>query len=57
MDKNANSKPSRRLKGVTLNVEFKLTNWDVSDFWTWPFGTKPKYIVNVKASGRSRGYQ
>ena len=53
LDAQSDKSPSMRTMGMTLSVQFKLTNWDISDFWSWPIGLKPKYIIEVVNAGRS----
>ena len=38
------------VSGIVLKVQLKLTNMDVHDFWTWPIGRKPKYVIEVSTS-------
>jgi len=43
-----------RMKGATLKVHLRLTNADVQDFWSWPIGRKPKYIIEVSPQWGSK---
>lgn len=44
--------PSPRVQGLRLDVQVKLTNWDIGDFWTWPIGLKPKLVIEAKNLGK-----
>jgi len=39
------SPPTWRFTGVNLMLNVIFTNADRADFWMWPFGLKPKYII------------
>jgi hypothetical protein len=48
LDKEVKKGETPRVAGFTLDVNVHLTNWDSGDFWSFPYGLKPKYIIEVK---------
>ena len=50
LDEHDSRHSSPRVQGKVLKVQLKLTNMDEHDFWTWPIGRKPKYVIEVSSS-------
>merc|ERR1719343_537634 len=45
---------TRRLSGLSIDLEIYWTNLDPKDFWAWPFGRKTKYIYKFSEVPRKK---
>eukprot|EP00929_Paragymnodinium_shiwhaense_P002847 TRINITY_DN10315_c0_g2_i1.p1 TRINITY_DN10315_c0_g2~~TRINITY_DN10315_c0_g2_i1.p1 ORF type:complete len:501 (+),score=62.11 TRINITY_DN10315_c0_g2_i1:68-1570(+) len=43
-----------RLRGFVLTLNIVFTNCDPQDFWTWPFGFKPKVVYEPRVQAYSQ---
>lgn len=52
IDKLIDGKSPRNF-GVSLQVHVEVTNMDGHDFWSFPWGSKPKYVISVTSPGHT----
>mmetsp|Transcript_23821 Transcript_23821/g.43197 ORF Transcript_23821/g.43197 Transcript_23821/m.43197 type:complete len:497 (+) Transcript_23821:58-1548(+) len=48
LDKAVVANESHRSLGMSLEIVINYDNMDRSEFWTWPFGRKPKYTYRIR---------
>lgn len=48
LDKAVVANESHRSLGLSMEIVIVYDNMDHSEFWTWPFGPKPKYTYRIR---------